>query len=420
MNEDFEEHDDVQRLVSEFEEMIRKKGHRFFEEEELEEIIDYYFNLSQLKLAQKALDFADTLYPCSTAFLMKKATLALMSGDTAAASVWIEKAENIEPNNPDIYLLKAEWAAQENRYDDMEKMCERALQLSDNENDIYFGIAVIYINAMRFDKAAAIFEKILKTEPDNAQAIYELANCYQESGKLNEAIRWFNRYLDLEPYSSFAWFNLGLAYTSKGQHTKAIEAYDFAVTIDEHFSSAYFNRASAQYEQENYKAALEDFKKVIELEGDEVSTLCRMGDCYFSLEHYTEAARYYRKAESINQHQSGEPWFGLGLIAELFNSDKEAEFCFRKAHQNETSNSTYLLALGNLKYDQDDYEQALKFYKKALHLEPDHEQCRVMLAHCLYQLKQLPKAIETLMEGYKAEPDNAEFLYPLEIGRAHV
>ncbi|HLC83108.1 MAG TPA: hypothetical protein VJI69_04695, partial [Bacteroidia bacterium] len=68
MSEDFGENENkgaqyLLILVDRFEEMINNNKQYFFDAEELEEIIDYYFEKNNSKRALSAIDFAIGQYP---------------------------------------------------------------------------------------------------------------------------------------------------------------------------------------------------------------------------------------------------------------------------------------------------------------------------------------------------------------------
>ena len=80
MSEDFGENENkgaqyLLILVDRFEEMINNNKQYFFDAEELEEIIDYYFEKNNSKSALSANEFAKGKYPFSTVFFLRKAQI---------------------------------------------------------------------------------------------------------------------------------------------------------------------------------------------------------------------------------------------------------------------------------------------------------------------------------------------------------
>src|SRR5687767_13242132 len=109
---------DMTAAVEKYERMLRENDILYFDSDELEDVIDFYVGDSKLKKALEAIAFARDIYPFNTDFLIRKAQIISMMGDTADALVAIEEAEDMEPYNPDIILVKGEVLDQLERYDE--------------------------------------------------------------------------------------------------------------------------------------------------------------------------------------------------------------------------------------------------------------------------------------------------------------
>ncbi len=77
MSEDFEMmgENQVNDLVNRFESMLKNSDQLYFDAEELEVIIDHYFDIQDTAQAEKALDVAFHLFPSANAFKIRKARL---------------------------------------------------------------------------------------------------------------------------------------------------------------------------------------------------------------------------------------------------------------------------------------------------------------------------------------------------------
>ncbi|MCD4745049.1 MAG: hypothetical protein K8R58_01995 [Bacteroidales bacterium] len=71
--EQYEEEKYFKSLVKRFEEMLKKNEQYFFDVDEFEIIIDYYFEKENLKRTDEAIQYAIAQYPNNTTFLLKKA-----------------------------------------------------------------------------------------------------------------------------------------------------------------------------------------------------------------------------------------------------------------------------------------------------------------------------------------------------------
>lgn len=402
-------------LAKNFEEMNSSGKPFFFGEDDLADVFDHYLIHEKLGEAQKLLNYFEIRYPYSNLFRIRKASLLLLKGELDSAEKYIKEAYEIDLQNPEIFLLHAELCSQRNKFDEMELYLDKANNLAEGNSDVLIGIAYIYINSYRYEKAAVILERIIKNEPENEPALFELAGCYLESGRYNDAIRIFNKYLDIDPYSAWGWFNLGMACSATQKSLKAIDAYDFAIAIDEKFSTAYFNRGIIKYDIEKYEEALKDFEKVIELEGPDVYTLCRIGDTYYMMMEYSWAAKAYRKAEKINTVNSGEPWYGLGMVHNILGEFDEGEICLYKAIKFEPDNIDFIQALANFKFEKYEFDEARIYFSQSLIIDPEYTEARLNLGDCFYHTGHTRNAMELMIEGIKLQPNEYHYLVQLAI-----
>jgi predicted Zn-dependent protease len=105
----FEELEDEQlkTLVEKFDGMIQSGDRLFFDVEEFEMIIDHYLILNQLDKTNIAIKYAMEQYPHIASFMLKKAQMLVSSNNINKALELLMEVENIEPENPEIFLTKA-------------------------------------------------------------------------------------------------------------------------------------------------------------------------------------------------------------------------------------------------------------------------------------------------------------------------
>ena len=109
MNEDardnFEE-DDFQEAVARFKKMVKSHTSKYFDVYEVEGIVDHFLEDGRIKLAKKAVEAGLRLHPSSVSIKIRKAQVLLHEGKLEECLELLELAEQIETNNPDLYLTK--------------------------------------------------------------------------------------------------------------------------------------------------------------------------------------------------------------------------------------------------------------------------------------------------------------------------
>jgi cytochrome c-type biogenesis protein CcmH/NrfG len=78
-----------------------------------------------------------------------------------------------------------------------------------------------------------------------------------------------------------------------------------------------------------------------------------------------------------------------------------------------------IVELGNLNFDQKNYDDAIKMYTKALAIRPDAMNVRTDMGTAMFYLNRYDDAIATFQETLKADPNNAQALFNLGVAMLH-
>ena len=78
-----------------------------------------------------------------------------------------------------------------------------------------------------------------------------------------------------------------------------------------------------------------------------------------------------------------------------------------------------IVELGNLNFDQRNYDDAIKLYKKALEIRPDDLMLRTDMGTAMFYLNRFDDAIATFQETLKRDPNNAQSLFNLGVTMLH-
>ncbi len=78
-----------------------------------------------------------------------------------------------------------------------------------------------------------------------------------------------------------------------------------------------------------------------------------------------------------------------------------------------------IVELGNLNFDQKNYDDAIKLYKQALTIRPDAMNVRTDMGTAMFYLNRYDDAIATFQETLKTDPNNAQALFNLGVAMLH-
>jgi tetratricopeptide (TPR) repeat protein len=387
MNTDpFYDKESIKELLHLFENLKNGAGGVFLEEEAFEKIIDYFDDQEESLKAMEAAELGIEYFPFSSSLLFKKADLLLASRKYNEALGILEKAELLDANDLNLYILKTDAYLALDEQEKAVALLETAIAHFEGEEkiELLFELADVYDDYEEFDKVFDCLLIILKEEPTNEEALYKICFWTDFTGRNEESIRLHSNIIDQHPYNELAWFNLGAAYQGLKLYEKAIDAYQYSLVIDEKFDYAYRNIGDAYIRLKKYKEAIEALEKVLELSKPEEVIYEAIGHCYDRMRNYAQARFHYRKASHLNPDDSklfykiACTYYNEGQWASTVKQLESALKIHR--HQYE-----YNLLMGESKLQMSLIKEAIQFFSNAVRIKPKNIAGWEALIRCLYQ-----------------------------------
>jgi tetratricopeptide (TPR) repeat protein len=387
MNTDpFYDKETIKELLHLFENLKNGAGGGFLEEEAFEKIIDYFDDQEENLKAMEAAELGIEYFPFSSSLLFKKADLLLASRKYNEALAILEKAELLDANDLNLYILKTDAYLALDKQEKAVALLETAIAHFEGEEkiELLFELADVYDDYEEFDKVFDCLLIILKEEPTNEEALYKICFWTDFTGRNEESIRLHTSIIDQHPYNELAWFNLGAAYQGLKLYEKAIDAYQYSLVIDEKFDYAYRNIGDAYIRLKKYKEAIEALEKVLELSKPEEVIYEAIGHCYDRMRNYAQARFHYRKASHLNPDDSklfykiACTYYNEGQWASTVKQLESALKIHR--HQYE-----YNLLMGESKLQMSLVKESIQFFSNAVRIKPKNIAGWEALIRCLYQ-----------------------------------
>ena len=407
-----EDKDYLRELLERFESGVGEGSYSFFDSGELEDIIYYYFNESELLKARKAIDYAIEQFPSEVSFQVFKAQYFLNNGEPEKALARLNSLDALDPQNPDILLTRATVFSSMHKHAEAIKEYQKALSKVDEDLDeIHTSIAFEYQNQGEYKKASEHLKKAIQLNKENESLLYEIGYCFEMGQMSEEAVTFFTREINTRPYSYVAWYNLGMAFSALELYEKAIDGFDYAIAIDPTFTPAYFSKAQCYEQMEMYQEAINIYKHTFELEKPDAMTYYYIGDCYASLEKYETAIEAYRKSISLERHFS-DAWMGIGLCFVELEQYNEALSHIEQAIKLESDNAEYQIVLAETQLALGMHDEAVIAYEKASELEPYHAEIWLDYSDFYADIKKdYVKALEILENGIYYQGENSSLTY---------
>jgi tetratricopeptide (TPR) repeat protein len=305
-NEHRQEREEMNELLKQYNNFKSGKKFSFIEEEAFQRLIDYFDENDNLSSALEAVNFAIEQFPYSSSLLIKKADLLIATQKYHEALALLQKAEILDNNDIDIYILKTDVYLALDFHEKAAALLEEAIIVFQGEEkiELLFELADVYDDYENFDKVYDCLQLILEQDPTNEEALYKICFWTEYTCKQEESIRLHEKIIDEHPYSQLAWFNLGTAFQGLKLYEKAVDAYLYAIAIDEKFDYAYRNLGDAYLRLKRYRDAVEALQKVLELSMPEDIIYEAIGYAYEKLKNPAQARFHYRKAVHLNSTES--------------------------------------------------------------------------------------------------------------------
>ena len=282
----------------------------------------------------------------------KAASTALEVGDLPTAVTRVEEAAALEPEAPQILMLK--------------------------------GMA--YNELERYPEARAAFEALAERYPRYPDAWLKLGNVAVRQERFEEAAQHYRNEIAVQPTRA-AWYNLGTVLEELGKPQEAEDAYKQAVALDPAYALGYAGLADLADEEGDVDAALSYASQALQHEPDDLRLKERVG---FML---SRAGRNEQALPILEEVVAEQPWnyqarYNLGQALqragrsdeakqqlERAESDREGQSKLRRIKRDivrHPQDARLHFALGVEYQRWQQLDEAMKSYRRAEQLMPDN------------------------------------------------
>ena len=402
----------IEDILRKYEDVKKGESTNILDEEEFENVIEYYFQNSNEEQALLACDIARTYYPFSASILLLKAEILTQSQKYGQAQKALDEMEQYDNNNLDAVLLRSDIYLAQLKFD------QAAIYLEEQTNnfegrdktEILLELSDVYDENEEFDAVYETLKRVIKIDRRNEEALQKICFWAEFTGRLEESAALHVKLTDDDPYNALAWFNLGAAYQGQKLYEKCIDAYEYCVAIDEKFEFAYRNMADAYMRLKYYEKALDALQKHIEIAKPEDVIFEAMGYCWEKRKDFKRARQYYRQASQLSP-QDDAIFYKIGETYAREKQWDKAVKSFSVALHLDKENAAYCMAIGNCLMEMDVKSEALVCYLNAVRLKPGTKTTWIALIRGLFLTGYFEEAIIQLEVAREHCGDKGEFNY---------
>lgn len=410
-----EQNDNNNYSLTKFESMLKTNSVLFFDSDEFESIIQFYFENGRIARAKKAVKLGLEQHPSSITLKLFQVEIYILEDKLPQAERLLDILYNVEPQNEEIYIQKANILSKRNEHEKAIEALKIALKLLDSDEDnadLFALIGMEYLFMDQFENAKNYFIKCIEFDFEDYSALYNIIYCFEYLDLQEEAIAFLNDYLNKNPYSEVAWHQLGKQYDAIGDYEKSLAAFEFAIISDDTFIGAYLEKGKLLEKTKHYEEAIENYSFTLTLDEPTSFALLRIGSCYEKLGANDLAAQYYFRTV----HE--DPLLDKGWISitRFYNKQKEyhkALYYINKAINIDDSNVKYWKLYARINHRLNFIEEAEYGYKKALDLGSYELELWLERSDVLIKLGEFEASAFNLIQALEFYPETADIEYRL-------
>lgn len=392
--------EDIQSLLSRFEDMSDSGIPQLFTENEYFRLLDYFEKEYHRERALEVADFAINHYSFSHEFFLRKAQLLLLCEREEEAFLNLDRAEVFAPNELSICLLRAEALAKLELFDDALKLLDDRKEESHGEDlsNIYLYEALVYDMSGEQERMFYALKTALEIQPENDEALQHLYLNVELSRKHREAIEVCENIIDRHAYSSMAWYLKGSAHYYLCEYDEAIDSYEYAYSVNEGFELAYRECAEVCMETKQYQKALKCFAEVMNHITPDSDMFLNVGKCYKELGYSGIAKTFFEKAIEENE-QNDEAFFQLGTCYASNLDWKRAISFYIQAIRQYDGREEYFAGIAEAYYQLGEYDKAENFFREAADIAPEGAEYWLRVCTFLLEIEKPESALELLEQA---------------------
>lgn len=317
--------------------------------------------------------------------LYNQGVAAIESGDFGSAVVFFERANALQPSNPQVLL----------------------------------GLASVDFRSGKAQQGLATVHQLLSLPGVDFNALMSAGHLLMNSGRLEEAIDTFKRAQKIAPptvegQNSSAYFDNLFAYllAQSQQNQQAVERLQSLVKAEPNNSEARFRLVLMLVKTADFGRAYETAQQALQkFPDDPQSVLSYALACYFT-QRTNEAESAYLGLIRMEPN-SDQPYFALGNfysdLGKFDDAAKEFEIAVSKDPKNYLNHYMY----GTMLFRLNKISEASAQFKTALELNPSHADSYFWLGRILVRQGNLDEALATFERTVKLEPKHIAAYYQL-------
>jgi tetratricopeptide (TPR) repeat protein len=275
---------------------------------------------------------------------------------------------------------------------------------SANADAAMIALGDVYLKTKKYNEAIKYYKEVIKNQPKFAAAYANLALAYAGKGKLQEELDNLKKAAELSPDEPIIRYNLGVAYERRKLDTEAVKEYEHVLKISPDDNDAAKRLADLFFKNKKYDQAIKYYEKLSAALPNDSSILANLGFAYGELKNYKASAEKYEKAIAAGGKTSN-LHYNLAYTYGKLGRQKDSIAEYEKISP---LNKEVLTILGQYYLKEKKFDQAVKYYKKIVDLEPKKAASYAGLGYVYFVRADWNKTIENYLIALKYDKEDDE------------
>lgn len=377
--------------------------------------IDNYLAMNDSAGALNEMRGMLTKAPQNVSYILLMSSLCQHFNMIDSALYYLDRAQEYDPQNGYIYLARAEYFKQAGDSAGYEQQIYNALTAEQVDVDSKLGVLLTYIRQQlaREDTTQRIddlFTELIQQHPHEAK-IHQLYSEYFFTKKdYKGAIEQLGYSLDVNPTDADGWRNMVILNMMDNNYPDAIKASEKALEYNSNNTDLLRYVAGCYHQMEQYDKAIETYQKLFEMVDSTDLTLMSeiitgIGDTYSELGDSTHTVESYEKALELDPDNPSALNNYAYYLAQRSEDLDRAERMAALAVKYEPENANFIDTYAWVFFAKQDYKMALFYIKSAVEKDEDNH----LLEHygdILWFNDEKEQAVEQWTKALELDPDN--------------
>jgi tetratricopeptide (TPR) repeat protein len=271
------------------------------------------------------------------------------------------------------------------RYADAVEQYKRALALDGRNQGIRFNLAVAYYKTARILSASKELEAVVAAQPENRNAVLLLADCDLRMGEFKRVVELLTPVESAEPDNRAVAYLLGMALINDKKLDEGQRRIE-RILRDGDSAEAHVMMGTTYLTVTEYEKALKEFKRAVELNPKLPSVNSFYGQPLVRMGATDEAIAAFRRELEINPNDF-DSCLQMGLLLKQDQKFEEARDYLRRALTVRPSEPNSRFYLASIDAAQGKLNEALPALEQLVKDAADFVEAHVMLATVYYRMR---------------------------------